>query len=178
VRAGLAVAALVAQSFAGTRPRDLDLAPLDALRDACAPHQAAAALLFHAAAALDRGDRAAARERHLALAQLLEAADDAALPVATRRGLAIGVATWLGQYEDDAPGARAWLEYTRGGLLDATAIERAEAAVALAERRVADALAHVARVREALPRYVDRGGALAMAEQLDALERRLAETRA
>jgi len=96
------------------------------------------------------------------------------MPLPSRRAYALSVASWLGLGERDAAGARAWLEFSRGGFGDASTLAYVEAVVAVAERKGDAALARVAAARASLPRHPDRGAAIVMGEQLDALAGELA----
>jgi hypothetical protein len=162
-----AAARLFARSLAGTRPRDW---PPEEVEAALAPGgpavYATSALLLGAAHALDRGERALARERLLALAERI-----ADIPDGFRQAAAAEIAAFLGE-EGDAVGARAWAGAAKGGLVEPHQRELVRAAVAFAEGRDEDARRAAASARATLGRSWDAGAAQAALERLDALERR------
>ena len=163
-----ALATLVGQSLAGIRPRDLDvdalqrglaLAGTDPVRDT--------SLVYYAYLRdLDAGDIAAASDHVDRLA-----ADFLVFPDGFRQGLAIEVAYFHARHRGDTVLARHWLDQGRGGVVDASLRALAEAAIALLEDRRADALEQIAVGEKRLPRSLDPGGALRIADELAALRR-------
>lgn len=173
-RQRLALAALMAQSFAGTRARDWDPALLGTLgTETSDPTLRAIAILFAAARAHDCGDLEAADGHWRALAQLLASAEAGAMSPAVRRGFALPLAGWLGHERDDAVAARAWFDASGGGFADPAARAYVEAAVLGSEGRHDDARAALTQARSLLARCSDRGAAVMLAEALERLERKL-----
>lgn len=153
----VALITLTGLTLGGTRPRDWNAALVRRsaeIRDGGAFE--VGGLQFAYAHALDKGDVAAARTHlHAALRRT------ARLPAASRAAVQLTAATYYALFEDDAAQARSFLNLAgRGGQLSAPHQRRlAEAAVLLAERRIAEAveLAHAAR--DLIERAVDRGSA-------------------
>lgn len=163
-----ALTLVVAQSLAGTRPRDLDagtlgrglaLAGTDAVRDT--------GLFYYAyLRALDGGDVDAAGEHIDRVAgHFLD------YPDGFRQGLALEIAFFHARHRGDAVLAREWLGRARGGVVDASQRAMAEAAVALVEGKPDDARARVELGEKRLARSLDAGGARRIADALAALRR-------
>jgi hypothetical protein len=162
-----AAARLFARSLAGTRPRHWPSEEVDeALAPGGPPVYATSALLLGVAHALDRGERALARERLLAVAERVSD-----LPEGFRQAAAAEVAVFLAE-EGDAAGAAAWASASKGGLVEAYQRDLVRAAVAFAEGRGADGRQAAASARAAAGRAWDVGSAEAALERLGRLERR------
>lgn len=181
----LALSAVVAQSHAGVRPRALD-AELVALLSSPVPpsdrmHRTAvllaAAALVQAHVALDRGAYPRAAVAYRSFATQLERGAWFAMPAGFRQSMALSLVVWLAQHAGDAAAARAWWQAARGHVADAAFGAYADAALAHAEGRDVEALAHVEVARRALPMSVDRGTAAMLADGLDALELECRPTR-
>jgi len=163
---------LVAQSLAGRRPRALDAGLLERAReldDGSDPLRSATLHFLAYSMACDRGDVTTAAAALDAVAERAEA-----IPQGLRQAFAIELAYFQAAHRNDAPGARAWLERARGGLVEPSIHARTAAALALAEGRHDDARAALAKAEATLPRYYDRGGAHLLADQVRALRERLA----
>ena len=170
----LALAALMAQSYSGVRPRAWDSALLDAINsEGGDPGMRAYALLLGAIHAEDRHELTLADTRWREVAQVLADADAQAMSIAIRRALALPIATWIGYRRHEAQSARAWLEAARGGFADAAALAFAEAAVHFAEGNTAKSRSMLAKARAALPQMADRGSAIVLAESLHAMQSEL-----
>lgn len=173
-RGGAAVArrleltALMAQSLAGTRPRDLDHATIERLAgdDGGNPMLRVAGHLYAYGHALDRGriDEAAGWIDAVA-------ADFDAFPHGFRQALALEVAYFRARHQGDLAQARHWLALGRGGVVEPGRREAAAAAVALLEGDPGGAAAQARAGLAALARASDAGAAAASADQLHELER-------
>lgn len=161
-----ALAALVGQSLAGTRPRDLDDAALQRALAACGSDAVRDTSVHYYAYLrdLDRGDIAAAADRVDRLAD-----NFLVFPDGFRQGLAVEIAYFHARHRHDVVLARQWLDQGRGGVVDASLRALAEAAIALLEDRHADVLLHVAEGEKQLPRSIDPGGARRVADELAAI---------
>jgi hypothetical protein len=173
--ARLALSSLMAQSYAGTRPRDWDpalLAAIDGDGGGDASLQGVTAMLV-ANRHEDRREFAQADSAWRRVAEVLVSAQGADMPAAAKGGFALPIAAWLGHHRRDAAAARAWLDASCGGFSDPASRAYAEAAVLHAEGQADAARRAIADARAALPQVGDRGGALALADWLDELERDL-----
>lgn len=158
------------RGLAGIRPRDVDATEVrGSLAETVEPRERLAlwSLLMHNA--LDRG----------ALDEAADAASEVAAlhhayPDGMRQMVALDLAWYFGRYGRDAAEARRWLDLSRGGFVDPFQRPLAEAALAWAERRGDDARRAAGLARRLLPRAMDRGTALAIADQLAALEEEIA----
>lgn len=170
---GFRVQQLMQVSSDGQRPRDWPAAllPEQPLPDPATDSPwATADLQLRLLAAIDRGEpeRARVYARWIAARWLRAEPQE-------RPGIALSMAEHAAQIEDDLELLRAWRPLGQGGLLDQSCHEAwLDAEIALREGREADARALLATARSALPRVHDGGTRTAVAEQLDALETRLA----
>ncbi|MGE4073775.1 MAG: site-2 protease family protein [Lysobacterales bacterium] len=158
------MARLARASIDGLRPRELDAADIAAL-DPDQPTGAERffALLVRATVAEDQGQLQQARTLiNRALA------DWDQLPDGFRQVLALYAANACAQMDRDAPGARAWLAKTEGGLLEDFHIAWVEAQIAEIEGREAERAQALARVRSALDDTVYRGDEKVYRERLAA----------
>lgn len=158
---------LMAQSLAGTRPRDLDpdaLARLLAHAGDDLPMRRVAAHLFAYGHALDAGRPADARPHLEAVAAGIDE-----FPDGFRQSLALEVAWFRARHQGDLEGARQWLARGRGGVVEPGRREAAEAAIALLAGETGRAAGLARAGLAALPRATDAGAALATADQLQAL---------
>ncbi len=169
---GLRVQQLIQASMNGQRPRDwsaqlLPAAPLSA--PASASTVAVTAALLRMARAEDAGDRAEAE----ACATLL-AAHWPHSEAPLRPGIAMAMTSFALVVLDDVALAKAWRPHGADGLLDEAAHEAwLDAEIAVREGRDEEARERLAAAREALPRVLDGGSRVVIAEFLDRLEVRL-----
>jgi hypothetical protein len=173
-RGGAAVArrmeltTLMAQSLAGTRPRDLDAATIARLSgdDGGNPMLRVAGHLYAYGHALDEGrigDAAGWIDR-------VAGAIDA-FPAGFRQALALEIAYFRARHQGDLAQARHWLALGHGGVVEPGRREAAAAAIALLEGDAARAAAQARAGLATLARASDAGGAVASADQLRELER-------
>lgn len=173
-RRNLAMAPLLAQSYAGVRPRDWNPGLFDAATGESkdATHRRIA-LLLRAGVAEDRGDFAQADALWRTIAATFSEPDSEKVAPAMRGAMALGVAAWLAHRRRDGAAARRWLDAGRGGFNDPSVMAFTEGAVAWAEGDAATARTKLAESRALLPRLVDRGGATVLAESIDDILRDL-----
>jgi len=148
------VVALYGSSLAGVRPRDQDAAMIE--RALALPGPPRVALALHAFAyahALDRGAVDSARKHADAIAAGIDE-----YPDGFRQNLALELA-WFEARHGDAAAAQAWLRRGEGGVVDASLRLRAQAAVALAGGDAATALQRADAALAALSRAMDPGTA-------------------
>ncbi|MBP6716514.1 MAG: hypothetical protein KAY59_07325 [Acidobacteria bacterium] len=164
----VAIMAIVGMSMAGRRPRDWDRSLIDA---AVAPNDGSVfevtAWMLAQAHAADRGDDAEARRW---LDRIL--ANIAILPSVMHAGTRLYAATQLALW-GDALAARAQLDAVAGTSFGApVARPLAEAAVLVAEGRVADLADRWPSLRALVANGIDRGSAKMMLDIIGELERR------
>jgi hypothetical protein len=170
-RGGAAVArrldltTLMAQSMAGTRPRDLDPAAIGRLSgdDGGNPMLRVAGHLYAYNHALDRGRLDEAAGWIDAVAREFDA-----FPGGFRQALALEVAYFRARHQGDLAQARHWLALGSGGVVEPGRREAAVAAIALLEGNPERAAAQARAGLAALAR--DAGGAAASADHLRELE--------
>lgn len=176
-RQRLALASLMAQSYAGVRPRDWDAGLFAAATaGATEPTLREIVALLRAAVAEDTGRLDDADAEWRAVATRLGEPDAGAIAPAMRGALSLTVAIWLAQRRREAQAARRWLDAARGGFNDPAMLAFAEAAIAWAEGDASTARRKVEETRALLPRLADRGSATVLAESLDDIARDLDTT--
>ncbi len=165
------VTQLYMENHAGVRPRDVDPRRLAQALD-----EVPGDILFdigtfaHAyAAALDAG-------RIDEAGRWLDRIEDVfeRYPMGFRQALALELAYFEAAHRGNAERARAWLAHARGGITEPSRVALADAALALVERRDGDARAALARCRAALRAPTSPGTAAMTADQVSALEAKLA----
>lgn len=172
-RGGAAVArrldltTLMAQSLAGTRPRDLDRATIARLSgdDGGNAMLRVAGHLYAYNHALDQGRIGDAAGWIDAVAQDFEA-----FPAGFRQALALEIAYFRARHQGDLAQARHWLAQGHGGMVEPGRREAALAAIALLEGDCARAGDQARSGLDALARASDAGAAAASAEQLRELQ--------
>jgi hypothetical protein len=178
-RGGAAVArrldltTLMAQSMAGTRPRDLDRATIGRLSGDAGgnPMLRVAGHLYAYNHALDQGRIGDAAGWIDAVAREFDA-----FPGGFRQALALEVAYFRARHQGDLAQARHWLAQGSGGVVEPGRREAAEAATALLEGDADRAAAQARAGLAALARASDAGGAAASADHLRELEQQAART--
>lgn len=173
----LALAPLLAQSYAGVRPRDWAPGLVEAATGPTKdPAQRRFGLLLQAAVAEDHGRLDEADAQYRALATSLAEPDAEKVAPAMRGSLALSIAAWLAYRRREGASARRWLDAARGGFNDPSALAFTEGAVAWAEGDAPTARRKLDEARALLPRLVDRGGAAMLAEAIDDILRGLDAT--
>lgn len=163
--------ALMGQGLAGLRPRDYDRESLE-FAQAITGDEAVydvGVWLYSYFAALDAGDVAAA-EAFLGRVEPLF--DD--YPDGFRQSIAIELALFEALHRHRLDVARGWLARARGGVVDASRRQLAEAAVAVREGRREDALAALAVAEAKLGSSMDAGASHLSADQVAGLRAELA----
>lgn len=173
-RQRLALSSLMAQSYAGVRPRDWDPGLFAAATaEAKEPTLRELGALLRAGVAEDRGQFEDADAHWRGVAARLGDADADAIAPAMRGALALSIAAWLAHRRRDPAAARRWFAAAQGGFNDPAVVAFVEAAIAWAEGDAPTARRKLDESRGLLPRMTDRGGAIAMAESLDDIARDL-----
>lgn len=160
---------LMAQSLAGTRPRDLDAGLIaQALGfDSAEPLRCVVAHLFAYLAATDRCDREDAVTHATWLAAHIEG-----FPQGFRQGIALELALHAAA-NDDVESVRSWIERARGGVVDAARRALAEAELARLEGNLRQAQEALTKSRARLARGSDPGLNWLTRDQIEALSARL-----
>ena len=100
------------------------------------------------------------------------------LPNGVRQGFALEAAYFWATHRHDLDKATQWLEHGVGGLVEQAARSRVEAAVHLLKGELQPALEKIREARAHLPASIDRGGAIAEQDMLDAMEAKIKENAA
>ncbi len=163
--------ALMGQSVAGTRPRDLDIETLRLAQHQAADGDVLCAIgtwFYSYAVALDNGDLDAAAGW---LDRMVEVLDQ--YPQGFRQGICIELAIFEALYRRRADVARDWLTRARGGIVDASRRHIAEAALATLEGRSEDALQALENARQRRHQAMDVGMSALGEDQASLLRSRL-----
>jgi hypothetical protein len=177
-RQRIALSSLMAQSYAGVRPRDWDPGLFAAATaEAKEPTLREYVALLRAGVAEEHGQFDEADAHWRGVAARLGVADAAAIAPAMRGALALSIAAWLAHRRRDPAAARRWLAAAQGGFNDPAVVAFVEAAIAWREGDAATARHKLDASRSLMPRMTDRGGAIGMAESIDDIARDLDTTR-
>lgn len=164
--------ALMGQSVAGTRPRDLDIDTLRLAQDQAGGNDVLCAIgtwFYSYTGALDNGDVEAAAGWLARMAAVLDQ-----YPQGFRQGICIELAIFEAMYRQRADVARDWLTRSRGGIVDASRRHIAEAALATLEGRGEDALQALQAAQRRRHQAMDAGLAVLGDDQANLLRSRLA----
>ncbi len=163
--------ALMGQSVAGTRPRDLDIDTLRLAQNQAGGDDVLRAVgtwFYSYTVALDNGDVEAAAGWLDRMSEVLEQ-----YPQGFRQGICIELAIFEAMYRQRADVARDWLMRSRGGIVDASRRHLAEAALATLEGRRVDALQALEAAQRRRHQSMDAGLAALGDDQANLLRSRL-----
>ena len=158
-------------TLSGTRPRDWPEELLEKLN----AHESKQPLYNTAAGSMAYSHYLDRQQYDLAQTYLEKSVsnfDD--LPNGMRQGFAMEAAYFWAVHRQDLAKATYWLERGTGGLVEPSARSRVEAAVLLLKGDFQEALEKIREARAHLPSSIDRGGALAEEEMLNAMEATIA----
>lgn len=168
--------ALIGESVAGTRPRDLDVDTLRLAQEQAGDGDVLSAVgtwFYSYAVALDNGDIEAASAW---LARMTTVVDE--YPQGFRQSICIELAIFEALYRQRADVARDWLTRSSGGIVDAVRRHIAEAALAALEGRGKAALQALDAAQRSRHQAMDAGLSALGDDQIELLRSRLAFTAA